>query len=121
MIKKFEITGVHTVPDDQIKDYLTESIAKLEHLLPRKARESVHVDAKLIESRSQGNKKFTAEVILHLPHDTITAKASTTDMPEAIDLVENKLTAQLKKYKETNTNPKLLRRLRSRISPTQLA
>ena len=121
MIKKFEITGVHTVPDDQIKDYLTKSVAKLEHLLPRKARESVHVDAKLIESRTQGNNKCTAEVIMYLPHDTITAKASTIDMPSAIDMLEQKLIVKLKKYKETLPNPKLLRRLRSRISPTQLA
>ena len=68
MIHKVEITGVHTVPDDQIKDYLKNSIAKLERYIPRHARESAHIDAKLIESRSQGDKKCTAEIILHVPH-----------------------------------------------------
>jgi len=121
MIKKFEITGVHTVPDDQIKDYLTKVIAKLEHLIPKHSRESVHVDAKLKESRSQGDKKYTAEVIMYLPHETLTATASTTDMPEAIDLLENKLATQIKKYKETHTNPRLLRKLTNRLNPTQLA
>lgn len=115
MIQKVEITGVHTVPDDQIKDYLKNSIAKLERYIPRHARESAHIDAKLIESRSQGDKKCTAEVILHVPHGTITAKESKSTMTEAIDLVEGKLAAQLKKYKETHTNPRLLRRMTNKL------
>ena len=115
MIHKVEITGVHTVPDDQIKDYLKSSIAKLERYIPRHARESAHVDAKLIESRAQGDKKCTAEVILYLPHEPLNAKESTSNMPEAIDLVEAKLVAQLKKYKETHINPQMLRRMAGKL------
>ena len=115
MIHKVEITGVHTVPDDQIRDYLKKSIEKLERYIPRHARESAHIDAKLIESRSQGDKKCTVEVILYLPHGPINAKESTSTMPEAIDLVEGKLVAQLKKYKETHTNPRLLRRMTNKL------
>lgn len=112
---KIEITEVHAVPDDQIRDYLKNSVNKLERYIPKHARESAHVDAKLIESRTQGNKRCTAEVILHLPHEILTAKESTATMPEAIDLVEGKLVIQLKKYKEKHINPNLLRRLSGRL------
>jgi ribosomal subunit interface protein len=115
MIHKVEITGVHTVPDDQIRDYLKHSIEKLEHYIPKHARDSAHIDAKLIENRAQGNKKCTAEIILYLPRVPIAAKESTATMPEAIDKVEAKIVAQLKKYKETHTNPRLLRRLTNKL------
>lgn len=119
MIQKFEITEVHGVPDDQIRDYLKNSIGKLDKYIPKHAQVSAHVEAKLIENRAQGNNKFTAEVILHLPHDILTAKESTSSMPEAIDLVEAKLRIQLKKYKETHTNPRLLRRMTNKLKRSQ--
>lgn len=115
MIKKFEITEVHSVRDDQIRDYLKDAVGKLDKYVPKNEQGNVHVEAKLLESRNQGKKKHTAEVILHLPHTKITAKASSDTMPESIDTVEQKLRRQLKRYKEKHTNPKLIRRLTSRL------
>jgi len=112
---KLEITDVHTVLDDQIRDLLRESVDKLERYIPKHARQSAHAQANLKQVLTQGNKKATAEIILHLPHEILTAKESTLTMPEAIGLVENKLVTQLKKYKEKHANPKLLRRLSSRL------
>ncbi len=115
MIQKFEITGVHTLPDDQVRDYLTESINKIEHLIPKHARKSAHVDAKLIEQRAQNDKKCSVEVILHLPNKVITAKESKATMPEAIDLVETKLRIQLNKYKDRHASPRLARKLSAKF------
>lgn len=115
MIQKFEITGVHTLPDDQVRDYLTESIAKLEHLIPKHARKSVHVEAKLKEQRAQNDKKCSVEVIMHLPNKVITAKESKSTMPEAIDLVETKLRIQLNKYKDIHASPRLARKLTAKF------
>lgn len=115
MLQKVEITGVHTVPDDQIKDYLENCINKLERYIPKHARKSAHVNARLIESRAQGDKKCTAEVTMYLPHGAIVATESKQIMTEAIDLVEGKLVAQLKKYKETHADPHLLRKLSQRF------
>jgi len=119
MIQKFEITGVHTLPDDQVRDYLKESVAKLEHYIPKHARKSAHIEAKLIEQRTQSNKKCTAELILHLPHKVLTAKAAKAAMPEAIDDVEAKMATQLKKYKDHTPNPKLVRRLTAKFKRKQ--
>lgn len=115
MIKKFEITEVHTVRDDQIRDYLKDTIGKLDKYVPKNEQGKEHAEAKLIESRNQGKKKYTVEVILHLPHVKLTAKESADSMPESIDAVEEKLRRQLEKYKEKHTNPKLIRRLTSRL------
>jgi ribosomal subunit interface protein len=115
MIRKFEITGVHVDADEKLKKYVTKSIGKLEKYMPIHARKSAHVDVKLKESMRQSDNKCTAEIIMYLPNGTLTAKESTMNLYSAVDIVEAKLHNQLKKYKDTHPNPKLLRRLRSRF------
>jgi putative sigma-54 modulation protein len=115
MIKKFEISGVHVDTDEKLKEYVEKSVAKLEHYMPRHARESVHVEVKLKENKSQSDKKCTAELIVYMPHETLTAKESTVNMFAAVDIIEAKLKNQLKKYKETHTNPRLVRRLTGKL------
>ena len=123
MIRKLEITGVHVETDDKLKSYITKSISKLERYMPKHARESAHVEVKLKESKKQQNKQCTAEVIIQLPHDTLTAKESTVNLFAAIDIVEEKLRNQLKKYKDTHTDPRFYQRLTERFkraNPNQL-
>ncbi|CAN5411770.1 ribosome hibernation promoting factor [soil metagenome] len=115
MIKKFEISGVHTNADEKLKKYVTKSVAKLERYMPRHARESAHVEVMLKENKSQSDKKCTAELIVYMPHGTLNAKEATVNMYAAVDIVEAKLISQLKKYKETHTNPHLLRRMTGRL------
>ncbi len=115
MIKKFEISGVHAGGDDKLKKYVEKSVAKLERYMPRHARESAHVEVKLKENKSQTDKKCTAELIIYMPHETLTAKEATVNMFAAVDIVEAKLQNQLKKYKDTHTNPRLVRRLTTRL------
>lgn len=111
MIRKLEITGVHMDTDEKLKKYVRKSVAKLERYIPRNARESAHVDVILSERKKQQDKQCVAEVIIYLPHDKLAAKESTINLYAAIDIVEAKLRNQLKKYKDTHTNPKFYRRL----------
>jgi len=115
MIKKLEILGVHESGDEKLKKYVEKAVAKLEHYMPRHARESAHVEVKLKENKSQTDKKCSAEFIIYMPHDTLTAKEATINMFAAVDIVEAKLKNQLKKYKETHTNPRMVRRLTTRL------
>lgn len=115
MIKRLEISGVHTSMDEKLRKYVAKSVNKLERFMPRHARKSVHVEVKLIENKKQKNDKCTAEIIVKLPHDVITAKESTLNMFAAIDIVEAKLQNQLKRYKEMHSDPKFFRRLRDRF------
>ena len=115
MIQKFEVKGVHADSDVKLKKYVAKSVAKLERYMPRKARESAHVEVKLKENKAQSVNKCTAELIVYMPHEALNAKESTSNMFAAIDIVEAKLINQLKKYKETHTNPHLLRRMTGRL------
>jgi putative sigma-54 modulation protein len=123
MITKFEITGVHIDTDEKIKKYVTKRIAKLERYVPRQARKSAHIEVKLSESKKQRDKQCTAEFIIHLPLETLTAKESTINLFAAVDIVEAKIQNQLKKYKDTHTNPKFYRRITNRFkarNPNQI-
>jgi len=111
MIRKLEITGVHIDTDEKVKKYVTSRVNKLERYVPRHARESVHVDVKLRENKNQQNRQCSAEVIMYLPHEVLTAKESTINLFAAIDIVEAKLQNQLKKYKDTHENPKFYQQL----------
>ncbi len=101
MIANVEITGVGAyTPDEPTKKYIRKKIGSLDRKLPRHARKSVWADVKLAEvNRDKGN-KYEVEVVLHVPDKVVTAKDSTMNVLAATDIVEAKLTAQLRKYKE---------------------
>ena len=103
MITSIEITGLNNYPlDDTTKKYVTKKIGRLDRYLPRHARASVTAEVKLKEvNRDHGN-KFEAEVLLSVPDKIITAKDTTLNMLAAVDIVEAKIVAQLRKYKEAS-------------------
>lgn len=123
MIKKLEIKGVHIDTDQKLKKYVERSINKLERYIPKHARKSVHVEVTLTENKKQKNNQCTAEIVMYLPKETLTAKESTINMFAAVDIVEAKLNNQIRKYKETHADPKFYRRLTSRFklrNPNQI-
>jgi putative sigma-54 modulation protein len=103
MIEAIDISGVKYELDGTTKRYVTKKVGRLDRYLPKHARKSATAEVKLKEvNRDHGN-KYEAEVILNVPDKTITAKDSTVNMLAAIDIVEAKLVAQLRKYKQTTT------------------
>ncbi len=103
MITSIEITGINKYSvDETTKKYVNKKIGKLDRYLPRHARDSVTAEVKLKEvNRDHGN-KYEAEVILQVPDKIITAKDSTVNVLAAIDIVEAKIVAQLRKYKQSS-------------------
>ena len=100
MIESIAISGVKFTPDEQTRRYVIDKISRLDRFLPRHARKSVSAEVKLREvNRDHGN-KYEAEVILNLPKRQVTARDSTVNMLAAVDIVEAKLTTQLRKYKD---------------------
>ena len=119
MMKVINITGVRYTPDELTKRYVRKKIGSLDRYLSRHTRKSATVDIKLKEvNRAHGN-KYECDVIVHLPEHTITAKDSTLNMLAAVDIVEEKLRAQLKKYHDTRKDHRgrhdLLGRLKRRV------
>lgn len=102
MIQPIEITGVKYELDETTKKYVIKKIGRLDRYLPKHARKSATAEVKLKEvNRAYGN-KYEAEVIIHVPDKTLTAKDSTVNMLAAVDIVEAKIVSQLRKYKDTN-------------------
>lgn len=115
MFQKFEIHGVHTTVDDKLKAYVTKKIGGLDKYISRHSRQSAHADAHLKESKSKDNNRFSCEVTMYLPHQTIIVKESALNMYAAVDIVEAKLKQQLQKYKERHGSGKTHRHLFARF------
>ena len=102
MINKIELSGIHVSADEDIKKYARKKIAKLDGYMPKHARKSAHAEVKIEEStakKAKGQKQYVAEVTIFVPGEVITAKETTVNMYAAIDIVEEKLKAQLRRYK----------------------
>lgn len=101
MIASIDITGIQYNVSEKTQKYVMEKVGKLDKYVPPHARKTLVADVKLRQvNRDHGN-KYEAEVILHAPDMTITAKDTTLNMMAAIDIVEAKLVAQLRKYKDS--------------------
>jgi len=123
MISHIDITGVRYTPDELTRKYVMKKIGGLERYVPRHARKTLKAEVKLKEvNRAHGN-KYECEVLLHVPNALITATDSTINMLAAVDIVEAKLRAQLKKYKdeavEHGGRHNLLGRIKRRVARSE--
>lgn len=121
MIAKLEINGIHMDIDKKLHDYVTKKIGKLDKYLPRHARESAHAEVFLKEVMVKKKKECIAEVVLHLPKETITIQESTMNIFAAVDIVEAKLKNRIKKYKELHSSLRIHRRVLARVRRTSQA
>ncbi len=101
MIANVDITGVGTyTADEATKKYIRKKIGGLDRLVSRHARKTIRADVKIAEvNRPKGN-KYEVEVLVFVPDKTLAAKDSTMNVLAAVDIVEAKLAAQLRKYKQ---------------------
>lgn len=100
MIKKIDITSIHADTEPEVAKYVKKKIAKLDGYMPKHARKSAHAEVRLKEEKIKTKKQSTCEVIIYVPGEVITAKETTVNMYAAVDIVEEKLKSQLRKYKE---------------------
>lgn len=114
MLQKFEITGVHTEINENLRKYITKKLGKIDRYLPKPARASAHLEVRLKESHIDGKMLSTCDVTLHMPHDTIKMKESTLNMYASVDVIQAKLKQQIERYKESRTDGKRQRRLFAR-------
>src|SRR5947209_4884737 len=102
MLQRFEVHGVHTTVDENLKKYVTKKIGRLDRYLSKHNQESAHCEVILKEAKAKDKKQCTCEVNLHLPKETINIKETTLNMYAAVDIAETKLKIQLKKYKDSH-------------------
>lgn len=100
MITNINLTGIKVELDDKTKKYVRRKIGRVDRYLPRHARKSVTAEVRLRQvNRDHGN-KYEAEVIINLPEHQLVAKDSTVNILASIDIVEAKIIAQARKYRE---------------------
>jgi putative sigma-54 modulation protein len=118
---KLDIDGIHNLENKDIQKYVAKKIGTLDKYIPRHARASAHAEVKLKESKNGDKKECMCEVVVHLPHENITAKESTMNMFAAVDIAEEKIKSQLRKYKAKHgggrRNP--IRRILQRFRPSE--
>ncbi len=115
MIKSVTITALKYEVDDATRRYVLKKIGNLDRYLPRHARKSAVAEVKLRQvNRDHGN-KYEAEVILTVPDRVMTAVDSTINMLAAVDIVEAKMIAQTRRYKQESLPHIGRRRLLSRF------
>ncbi|HMQ96430.1 MAG TPA: ribosome-associated translation inhibitor RaiA [Candidatus Saccharibacteria bacterium] len=102
MIQNLNITGIKYELNDTTKEYVEKKIAGLDKYLPRHARKSVTADVKISQTDKPSGNKYEVEVVMTVPDKVITAKDSTMNVLAAIDIVEEKLKRQLRKYKQAS-------------------
>lgn len=116
MIEKLEIAGVHTSVDDKLHRYVTKKIGKLDIYIARHARKSAHAEVLLKKNSTRSSKVlYACEVVMYLPHEIVRVEEATLNLYAAVDIVEEKLKHQLRKYKEMHASPKLHRRVIARL------
>lgn len=107
MIASVDITGIKYTITEKTRKYIQDKIGKLDKYAPMHARKSMAADIKLREVNKDHGNKYEVEVILQVPGRVITASDTTLNMMAAVDIVESKLIAQLRKYKTETHKRKL--------------
>lgn len=111
MIKQLTVSGVHMDVDDDLHKYVAKKIGNLDRYVPRRARQSVHADIRLKDAKAKDKLEWMCEIVMHVPHRTLTIEAKAVNIYAAVDIAEATLLTQLHKYKETHAGPQLHRRL----------
>lgn len=104
MIANVTLSGIRFEIDGKTKKYVSKKIGRLDRYLPRHARKSASAEVILKTVNKDHGNKYEAEVVMHLPEQTLTAKDTTLNALAAIDIVEAKIVTQLRRYKELHTN-----------------
>jgi putative sigma-54 modulation protein len=107
MISSIDVTGIKYNVDEKTLKYVTEKVGNLDRYLPSHARKTMTADVKLKQVNQDHGNKYEAEVIVHVPDKVLTASDTTFNMMAAGDIVEAKLIAQLRKYKDSLVERKL--------------
>ncbi len=100
MIKNIKLTGIKVELDEKTKKYVDKKIGGIDKYLPRHASKSATAEVTVRQvNRDHGN-KYETEVIIHIPEQKLVAKDSTVNILASIDIVEAKIIAQARKYRE---------------------
>lgn len=110
MIDKIDISGSNYKISESFQKYATKHIGKLDRYLPRGNKKDVVVKIVVTEINKEHNNKYELSVNMEIPGGkVISAKDECSNIFAGIDIIEAKLTGQIRRYK-LETNPHLTRK-----------
>lgn len=101
MIAHMDITGIKCDVDTPLKSYIMKKIGRLDRFLPKHARDTARADVKIRYLDQPNGNKYECYIVLDVPEAQINASDTTMNAFAAVDIVEEKLKNQLKKYKDS--------------------
>lgn len=106
MIEKIEISGSNLEIQDNFKKYATKRIGKLDKYLPRGSKKDVVAKIVVTEVDREHGNKYEISVAMEIPGGKVIAsKDECSNMYAGVDIIEAKLTGQIRRFK-TETTPK---------------
>jgi ribosomal subunit interface protein len=110
---KYDITTRNFTADAKIRDYVQAKVGHVEKFLPRQVRSIARAEILLEEDKNgREDNRFVCEVIMTLPGAKLVCREGTVNMYAAIDIVDAKLRAQARTYKDkATTQPRRMRML----------
>ncbi|MBQ3353279.1 ribosome-associated translation inhibitor RaiA [Candidatus Saccharibacteria bacterium] len=100
MIEKTEISGNGYKVDDSLKKYIEKRLGKLDKYLPRNAKKDVVLKVVVSEIGRNKNEKYMLSAAMEIPGGkVIAAKDECSNIFAGVDLIEAKLTGQIRRYK----------------------
>ena len=105
MIEKIDISGSNFKVEESFQKYVHKRLGKLDRYLPRQNRKDVVAKVVVTQvNRDHGN-KYEISVSLNVPGGKVlAAKDEASNIYAGIDIIEAKLTGQIRRFKTENTN-----------------
>lgn len=100
---KLQITGRKYEIDDNLHKYVTRKLGSLDKYMPRNHKaKGMSVEIFRDPSGKEDN-RYKVKAVLEVPGPDMVAETATINPHSAIDIVEQKLKLQIKKYKEKHS------------------
>jgi len=100
MIEKIEITGNGYKVEEGLKKYVEKRIGKLDKYLPKGSKKDVIAKVIVAEVNKNKGDKYEISVAMEIPGGkVIAAKDECSNIFAGVDLVEAKVTGQIRRYK----------------------
>lgn len=100
MIEKIEISGNGYKIDESFRKYVIKRLGKLDRYLPRGAKKNVLVKVTVAEVGKNKSGKYEISATMDITGGkTIAAKDECSNVFAGVDLIEAKLTGQIRRYK----------------------
>ena len=110
MIEKIEISGSNYKVGEALEKYIEKHIGKLSRFLPRGNKDDVIAKIVVTEINREHGNKYEISASLEIPGGkVIAAKDECSNVFAGIDIIEAKLTGQIRRFK-LEANPHLRRK-----------